>query len=79
MSVTVDQTLSRQLALSACVREATFRLPLIKQGTAKAAHVPASSAQYQLSQSISHTRTLLATLERQQAALGWNDDGGQHG
>lgn len=76
MSAVVDQTLSRQLALSACVREATFRLPLIRQSTAKAAHGPASSAPHQLSEAIRHTRDLLATLERQQSALGWNDEGG---
>lgn len=71
MTVTVDQTLSRQLSLSACVREATFRLPIIRQSTAKAAHGPASSAPHQLSEAIRHARALLDTFERHQTALGW--------
>lgn len=64
-------TPAEQLGLSACVREASFRTPLIRHATAKAAYGHESSAPYHLAEAIRHTRELLALLERQQEALGW--------
>lgn len=67
----MTSTPAQQLALSACLREASFRTPLIRHAAAKAATGRISDAPWQLSEAIRHTEEMLGTFKRQQLALGW--------